>query len=126
MFGCSQRRAVSGRRACLGWGGPAYDRADPDQGRSLCLLGGGDDRSLESVEIVGVRDNAGVPSVRLKAEIDVLAREGEFRRSIDGDAVVVVEVDDAPEAEMAGQRRRLGGHALHEIAVGADPVNLVV
>ena len=47
-------------------------------------------------------------------------------RAVERDAVVVVEDDELAQAEMAGQRGGLGGHALHEVAVAGDGVGVVV
>ena len=51
---------------------------------------------------------------------------GELGRPVDGDVVVVVDVDQAAEPEMAGQRGRLVGDALLEAAVAADDEGVVV
>ena len=47
-------------------------------------------------------------------------------RAVDRDLVVVVEVDELAEPEVAGDRRGLGRDALHQVAVGADRVDAVV
>ena len=44
-------------------------------------------------------------------------------RAVDRDVVVVVEVDEPAEAEVAGDRRGLLRDALHQVAVGADRVD---
>ena len=65
-----------------------------------------------------------MPAVGLVALADVLG-EGERRVALDRDVVVVVEDDQAAEAEVAGQRARLGGDPLLEVAVGDDHVGEV-
>ena len=73
-----------------------------------------------------VRHRLDVPAVRLEALALVLGREAERRRAVDRDVVVVVEVDEPAEAEVAGDRRGLHRHALHHVAVGADRVDAPV
>jgi len=53
-------------------------------------------------------DGADVPAVGLEALVGVLAVEAQRRRAVERDVVVVVEVDDPAEAELAGERRGLG------------------
>ena len=49
--------------------------------------------------------------------------EADRRRAVDRDVVVVVDVDEAAEPELAGDRRGLLRDALHQVAVGADRVD---
>ena len=100
--------------------------ADDDQRRALLLGLRGADRPLERAEVLGVRDRLHVPAVRLEALALVLGREAERRRAVDRDVVVVVEVDEPAEAEVAGDRRGLHRDALHHVAVGADRVDAPV
>ena len=67
-----------------------------------------------------------VPALRLEALRLVLGREGERRRAVDRDVVVVVEVDEPAEPEVAGDRGGLVGDPLHQVAVGADRVDEAV
>ena len=67
-----------------------------------------------------------VPAVGLEALGDVLGVEAQLGRAVERDVVVVVEVDEPPEAELAGQRGGLGGDALHQVAVGDDREDAVV
>ena len=53
-------------------------------------------------------------------------RERDRGRAVDRDPVVVVEVDELAEPELAGDRRGLVRDALHQVAVGADRVDAVV
>jgi hypothetical protein len=50
-------------------------------------------------------------------------READRRRPVDRDVVVVVDVDQAAEAEVARDRRGLLRDALHQVAVRADGVD---
>src|SRR4029078_5079366 len=45
------------------------------------------------------------------------------RRAVDRDVVVVVDVDEAPEPELARDRGGLLRDSLHHVAVGADRVD---
>ena len=67
-----------------------------------------------------------VPAVGGVARVLVLVVEGERRRAVDRDPVVVVEDDQLAEPEGAGERGGLGRDALHEVAVGGDHVGAVV
>ena len=94
-------------------------------GRSVSAMPGAQ-RGLDRVEVVAVLDRERVPAVGLEPLRDVLGREREARRAVDRDLVVVVEEDAAAELEVPGERRGLGGDALHQVAVGADREDVVV
>ena len=65
------------------------------------------------------------PSVGGEPLADVVG-VGEFGGAVDGDVVVVVDVDQPAESEMAGQRGRFVGDALLEAPVPGDDVGVVV
>ena len=122
----AERRAVRLRRV-LGVGRGIRDvRAHDDQRGALRLGLRGRDRRAQRVEVVHVGDVLDVPAVRLEPLALVLAVEAERGRAVDRDPVVVVEVDELAEPEPAGDRGRLRGDALHQVAVGADRVDAVV
>ena len=75
-------------------------RADDDQRRPLRLGLRVRDRLAQRVEVVRVVDVLHVPALRLEARAAVLG-EGDRRRAVDRDVVVVVEVDELAEAERA-------------------------
>ncbi len=66
-----------------------------------------------------------MPAVGLVPLQDVLGERG-GGVALDGDVVVVVEEDQVAELLMTGQRRRLGGDALLEVAVADDRPDRVV
>ena len=66
-----------------------------------------------------------VPAVGLEALAGVVV-EGDLGRAVDGDVVVVVDVDQPAQAEVAGQGGRLVADALHQVAVAADHEGVVV
>jgi hypothetical protein len=113
-------------RALLVGRRPADDRLDADERRPLLLAHGLVDRHLERGQVVGVVDGLHMPAVGLEALGDVLGVEAQVGRTVERDVVVVVDIDDPPEAELAGQRGRLGGDPLHEVAVGDDGEDAVV
>ena len=80
-------------------------------------------RGSQRVEVVRVVDVLDVPPVRLEALALVLADVADRRRAVDRDVVVVVDVDEAPEPELARDRRGLLRDSLHHVAVGADRVD---
>jgi hypothetical protein len=80
------------------------------------------DRRAQALEVVAVVHPLGVPPVGVEAPEHVLG-EGQVGLAVDRDLVVVVEVDQATELEVTGQRGRLGGDALHQVAVGHDRVH---
>jgi hypothetical protein len=61
---------------------------------------------------VAVLDRRGVPAVGVEA-LGHVVRVGERGEALDGHVVVVVEVDELAEFQVPGERRGLGGHALH-------------
>ena len=84
------------------------------------------DGRLEPIDVVRhLAEVADAPAVGLEALLDVVV-VGQLGRPVDGDVVVVVEGDEAAETEVAGQRGRLVGDALHEAAVAGHDVGVVV
>ena len=81
---------------------------------------------LERVEVVGdLTELDDVPAVASKRLRDVVGVR-ELGRAVDRDVVVVVDVDEATEPEVAGERRGLVAHALLEAAVAGDREHVVV
>jgi len=66
-----------------------------------------------------------MPAVSLEAFAAIL-REGEVCGTLDGDAVVIIDVDQVAQAQMAGQRSRLRRHTFHQVAVRDDSIDIVV
>ena len=121
-LGLAQRRAVRLGGVALGGGGVGDDGAEDDQGGPIGLLR----RGRCSAASIASRSfpsstRSDVPAVGLEAAGHVLG-EGERRCAVDGDVVVVVDDGELAEPEMTGERRRLAGDALHQVAVaGEDP-----
>ncbi len=84
------------------------------------------DGSLQPVDVVRhLAQVAHAPAVGLEALGHVVV-VGQLGRAVDRDVVVVVEGEQAPQPEVAGQRRRLVGDPLHEAAVAGDDEGPVV
>ena len=83
------------------------------------------DHLVDRREVVHVGDVQHLPSVALEAERGVVA-EGEIGAAVDRDAIVVVEADQFPELEVAGERGCLVRDPLHQIAVAADEIRVMV
>ena len=125
-LGLTERRAVRLGRV-LGMRGRVGDVAtDDDQRRTGGLGPRQRERLPERAQVVHVGNVLDVPAVGLEPRAGVLRVERERGGSVDRYPVVVVDEDELAEAEGAGQGRRLGGDALHQVAVGADAEDAVV
>ena len=122
----AERRSVRGGRALLVRSGIGDHRAHADQRRARLLEDRLLDRRRQRRQVIGVLDGHGVPAVRPEARLHVLGGKAQRRLAIDRDPVVVVEIDEPAEPEMTCERRRLGGHSLHQIAVGAQREDAVI
>ena len=102
----AQGRAVSLGGVGLVGRAKAYDSVDYDDGR---LIGDGFglfDGGAEGVEVLDIGNTLDVPAVGLEALADVFA-EGEVGVAVNGDGVVVVEIDELAQLEEAQRGRRL-------------------
>ncbi len=52
--------------------------------------------------------------------------EGDVGAAVDGDVVVVVEIEELAQTEVTGDRRCFGGDPFHEVAVGDESIGAVV
>ena len=106
--------------------GPADVAAQQDHRRPVLDGHGPSQGRLEGVGVVGhLADVVGVPAVGVEALGHVVV-VGELGGPVDGDVVVVVDVDEPAQPEVAGERRRLVADPLHEVAVAADDEGVVV
>ena len=119
----------------LGAGQPMIVR-EPDEARLVGHPLGLEDRVVQrghvlavpravAMAAVGPVDVLDVPAVGLVALLDVLV-ERDVGVVLDRDLVVVVDQDEVAELLGAGDRGRLAGHALLEVAVAAHRVDEVV
>ncbi len=114
----AERGAVHGRRPGLVGRAVADHGAHRDE-RGPGIGVGRRHGGAQRVEVVAVIDPLRVPSVGVEPGGHILG-EGEVGRAVDRDRVRVVEVGDPAEAQVPGERRGLGGDALHQVAVGHD------
>ena len=121
----AERVRVGLRRVLLLRRAEADDRVDDDDRRPVARLQEGLDRTRDRRHVVGVGDAQHLPAVGEEPGGDLLA-EGEFGVALDGDGVVVVDPTKVRQTQMPGDRGGLGGDALHQVAVRADRVDVVV
>ena len=100
-------------------------RNGDDEAGTFEFVAGFAERGVDGGDVHAVDGADDVPVVGAEAGGDVLG-ERDVGIALDGDVVVVVEVDDLAEPKRAGEGGRLGGDALHEVAVGDDAVDAVV
>ncbi len=125
-FFLAQGRAVGGSGVDGVGGGVGDVGADYYQRRSLLLGDGVARRFFEGFEVLDVFYVLDVPAVGLEALGFVFGVEGDGGRTVDGDAVVVVEVDKLPQSVLPSDGGGLVGDALHQVPVGAYCVDAVV
>ena len=102
-----------------------WERSTTSDG-PVALAHGLADAGLEHVGLVGrLAQLDDVPAVGPEPAGGVVG-ERQLGGPVDRDVVVVVDVDQATEAQVAGQRRRLVADALLEVAVAADGEGVVV
>ena len=107
-------------------GRPPDVAAEHDHRRLVLDTHGPAQRSVDLVGVVGdLAQVLHVPAVGLEALGHVVA-VGQLGRAVDADVVVVVDVDEPAQAEVAGEGRRFVADALLEIAVAADDERVVV
>ncbi len=114
----AQRRTVRLEGVLLGRA-VADMRAHQDQRRSRGVGAGCVQRGVDRRQVVAIGHVDGLPAVGLEALRAVL-REGDVGAGGQRHVVVVVQADQLAELEMAGQRGRFAGHALHQVAVADD------
>ena len=80
---------------------------------------------FNGLQVISISHPLSVPAVGIKAGHGVF-RKGDVRAALDSDVVVIVEVNELAEFEMAGEGGRFMGHTLHELAVADDCVGMVI
>src|ERR1700752_4208054 len=71
---------------------------------------------FDAFQVIRVADAQDVSSVSEESRLHIL-REGEARAAFDGDVIVVVAPAEIAEAEVSGQRCRLGCNTLHQTTI---------
>ena len=98
-------------------------RAAGDQARPVAVMGALD-RVGDRVGVVAV-DPLGGPAMRAEP-LDLVVGHREAGRPVDRDRVVVVKHDQLVEAQMPGDRQRLVADPLHQAAIAAKDVGVVI
>ncbi len=99
--------------------------AHEDQRGPLRLRARSAQRPVDRVEVVAVADRLGMPAVRRETASAILG-ERDVGAGGKRHVVVVVQIDELAESEMACQRGSLGGDTLHEVAIADDSVGKVI
>ena len=87
-----------------------------DQRGPLLLVLGVANRLFDGIRVRIVPEPLDVPVVALEPADHVLP-EGDARVSVDGDPVVVIQINEPAKAQRACQRSRLGGDPFHQVPV---------
>ena len=103
----------------------AYVGADLDQRGARGLGPGLLDGLGHGREIVAVGHFQHLPVVGGETGGHVLGK-GQLGAALDGDAIVVIEIDEPPQAQGAGQGGGLGSHPLHQVAVRDDGIDVMI
>jgi hypothetical protein len=101
-------------------------RADRDQRRALVFIARLLQRRLQRVHVLGVLHALHMPALRGHPRGVALAVEGQRRGAIDRDVVVVVAHDQLAQRELPSDRGRFLAEPLHQVAVRADHIGVVV
>ena len=100
-------------------------RANDNQRRPLPLLLRFVKSAVYRLEIIAVGQILHEPAVSLEAPPHIFV-EGQVRRALNADVIVIVKEGEVAETEKPGDRSSLRRDALHQVAVTADAVNVVV
>src|SRR5438445_517171 len=122
----SAERLAVGRGGVLLVRGAVADVAiEDDEGGTALRFPEDAESLLDAIEVVGLAHAQDVPPVPQESGGDILS-EGEARLPLDRDVVVVVDPAEVVQTEVTGQRGRFGRHALHQTAVAAHDVDVIV
>ncbi len=100
-------------------------RAHENQRRTHRFGAGSAQRLVDRNEVVAVVHRLRVPAVCFEASSAILG-EGDAGAGRKRDAIVVVQIDQFAELQMAGQRGGLRRDALHEVAVTHDRIREMI
>ena len=105
---------------------PVADMAlDNDQRRPAGLALKLAQRHLHGRAIIGIAQAQHVPAIGQEAGADILA-ERQRGRTLDGDAVGIIDPAQIGQPQMPGQRRGLAGNALIHAAVAAKGIHIMI
>jgi hypothetical protein len=80
---------------------------------------------LDPVNVVRIADPQNVPPITQEPSCDVLCK-GNPRAPFNGNVIVVIDPAEIVKPKMGGQRCRFGRNALHQTAVSANGINVVI
>ncbi|MNW50919.1 hypothetical protein D3C74_283840 [compost metagenome] len=83
------------------------------------------ERRFDGRQIVAVFHTQRLPAVSFETLTHVL-REAEIQLAVQRDVVGVIEENQFAKLQVTGERCRFTGHALHQVAVAADAVRIVI
>ena len=108
------------------WRGPADVAAEHQQRRAVRFGHAPAQARLEGVQVVcHFAQDLDVPSIALEALDDVVGAR-EVGGPVDRDVVVVEDVNETAQPEVACERGGLVAHALHQVTVAADHEDVVI
>ena len=119
----AERFAVGFRGAGAGRRAEADDGLAGDERGPVRILGVLD-RGGDGLLVMAI-DPDGIPAMGLEAR-HLIDAVGQRQRAVDRDAVVVPQEDQLRQLEMAGQSRGFVADALHQVAVGAEHIRVMI
>ncbi len=118
--------ASHARRRCPACGANHNQCASvPGSARDVLFPGARADGVVDSIQVIAILDGLCVPAIR-REPLGMVFGEGELRRGGESDAVVIVEIDQLPEFQVARERSGFGCHALHQIAIADQSVGEMI
>ncbi len=124
-FFFAQRLAVSGTGVVLVGRSVAYVAVNDDQSRTVFGVTEDLEGAVEHFEIIGIGNAGDIPAIADEAGGDVFA-ERPIGGAVEGDVVVVVHPAQVGKLQMPRQRSSFAADALHQVAVAAHGVDVVV
>ena len=111
---------------CAMWRGPADVASEHQQRRAVRFGHAPAQARLDGVQVVcHFAQDLDVPSIALEALDDVVGAR-EVGGPVDRDVVVVEDVNETAQPEVACERGGLVAHALHQVTVAADHEDVVI
>src|SRR5262245_60366256 len=80
---------------------------------------------VNRLQVGTVFDILSVPAIGLEPFCATF-RESEIRRSRQGNVIVVIEINEVAQLQMAGDAGGLGGYAFHQVTVADDSIGKVI
>ena len=123
-FLLAQRRSVRFERVLLARRSEADVGAHQNKRRSCGFGARSAQRAVERFEVIAILDCLRVPAISLEP-LRAVFRESQIRGGSERNVVVVVQIDQFAQFQMARQAGGFRGDALHQITVAHDPISKV-